>query len=59
MMCQRDGRYLQAVFHWHQNVYNTRKMLILTLSEVRFKETLASGYRSLTGIERDWADEGR
>jgi len=22
VMCQRDGRCLQAVSHWHQNVYN-------------------------------------
>jgi hypothetical protein len=47
-------RLIEWVSHWHQNVYNTRKMLILPLSEVRSNETLVSGYCSLTGIEPDW-----
>jgi hypothetical protein len=42
--------FVEWVSHWHQNVYNIRKMLILALSEVGSNEILGSGHCPLTGI---------
>jgi hypothetical protein len=35
-------RFVEWLSHWHLNIYNTREMLVLTLSEVGFNETLVS-----------------
>jgi hypothetical protein len=35
-------RFVEWLSHWHLNIYNTREMLVLTLSEVGLNETLVS-----------------
>jgi hypothetical protein len=52
-------RFVEWVSYWYWYAYNTRKMVVLPFSEVRFNETRIFGYCPLSGNERDSTYKGR
>jgi hypothetical protein len=51
--------FVEWVSYWYWYAYNTRKMVVLPFSKVRFNETRIFGYCPLSGNERDSTYKGR